>query len=58
MFQKFMYGVIGVASLATLFLMVAWMEKESNPFELVHFLIIVIAGVGGLVALHGLAERN
>jgi hypothetical protein len=53
-----MYGVIGVASLATLFLMVAWMEKESNPFELVHFLIIVIAGVGGLVALHGLAERN
>ena len=54
MFQRFLHGVIGMSSVITLGLLVLWMEK--NPAGPVHLLIVIIAGVGGLVALHGLAE--
>ena len=56
MFEKFLHGMIGMASVFTLAILVIWMEK--NPAGPVHLLIVIIAGIGGLVALHGLAERN
>lgn len=56
MFNRFLYGVIGMSSAIALGLLVIWME--TNPAGPIHLLIVIIAGVGGLVAIHGMAERN